>query len=53
MKSRPILTPSETKDAIPMTRSYLDGHLFRPAALTLRDGTQVMVRAITPEDEPQ
>ena len=66
MTSRRKATPSnETKsvipaglephrlDAVPVTHAYLDGHLFRPAALTLRDGTQVTVRAITPEDEPR
>ena len=51
------VTPAAVKphrlDAVPVTRAYLDGHLFRPAALTLRDGTQVTVRAITPEDEPR
>ena len=64
MTSRRKTTPSsETKsvipaglaphrlDAVPVTPAYLDGHLFRPAALTLRDGTQVIVRAITPDDE--
>ncbi len=66
MKSRRKTAPTgETKnvtpaglrphrlDAVPVTRAYLDGHLFRPAALTLRDGTQVTVRAITPQDEPR
>jgi acetyltransferase len=66
MTSRRKTTPSsETKsvipaglephrlDAVPVTHAYLDGHLFRPAALTLRDGTQVTVRAITPQDEPR
>ena len=51
------VTPAGVKphrlDAVPVTHAYLDGHLFRPAALTLRDGTQVTVRAITPEDEPR
>ncbi|MEA3188878.1 MAG: acetyltransferase [Chthoniobacter sp.] len=51
------VTPAAVKphrlDAVPVTRAYLDGHLFRPAALTLRDGTHVTVRAITPEDEPR
>lgn len=40
-------------DAVRVTHAYLDGHLFRPAALTLRDGTQVTVRSIAPEDEPR
>jgi acetyltransferase len=66
MTSRRKTTPgSETKrvipaglapprlEAAPVTHAYLDGHLFRPAALTLRDGTEVMVRAITPDDEPR
>ncbi|HEX8311451.1 MAG TPA: hypothetical protein VF614_09060 [Chthoniobacteraceae bacterium] len=33
--------------------AYLDGYLFRPAALTIRDRTPVTFRAITPEDEPR
>ena len=49
------VTPAAAKphrlDAVPVTRAYLDGHLFRPAALTLRDGTRVTVRAIAPDDE--
>lgn len=66
MKSRHKTTPSiEAKnvtpavlkphrlDAVAVTPAYLDGHLFRPAALTLRDGTKVTVRPITPEDEPR
>lgn len=40
-------------DEVPVPRAYLDGHLFRPAALTLRDGTPVTIRTITPDDEPR
>jgi acetyltransferase len=49
----PAASESSRLDAVTATPAYLDGQLFLPAALTLRDGTQVTVRAITPEDEPR
>lgn len=49
----PAASKSHRLDAVTATPADLGGQLFLPAALTLRDGTQVTVRAIAPEDEPR